>query len=165
VAIVSKVFASFFTSGGAPALGLTPEVTIHRADVPALEVSGAAMSEVGAGWYAYTWPTFNTEREYVATFDGGATLDDGERYGFAATVCDEGEAGAGSGNAQGRAEILVNLQAPPTITIEGPSRTPVLVSMTTDAILSAAVASPPGILVHVEEQPPPAILVSVKESP
>lgn len=162
--VISKVFAMAFTKDGSPALGLAPTITIRRADVPALEVSAAAMSEVGDGWYAYTWPSFNTEREYVATFDGGPSLSEGERYGFAASVCDEGDGGSAA-VPEGRAEILVNVQAPPSITIQGPQRDPVLVSLVTDAILGAAVDSPPGVLVHVQEEPPPTILVSLKECP
>lgn len=41
------------------------------------------MPEMIAGLYAYTHPTFDTKKEYLFMFDGGASLDNMSRYKIA----------------------------------------------------------------------------------
>lgn len=60
-----------FTSAGAPSTGLAdaPEITIRRIDTQASVVSGAAMTEIGGGSYAYSF-TPDAMLNYTILVDG-----------------------------------------------------------------------------------------------
>jgi hypothetical protein len=71
-----------FTVDGAPETGLSPLVTIRRVDTGAVVINQAAMTEVGGGWYKYDFATYDADLDYAINCDGGASLQDEERYTF-----------------------------------------------------------------------------------
>lgn len=71
---------AFFTNEGVPETGLTPTVRIRDISDNSLVVTDAAASEVGDGWYKYDFVAYDSDKEYVIRFDGGATLVDSDRY-------------------------------------------------------------------------------------
>ncbi len=73
------LITAFFTNRGTPALLLTPTVTITEADGTPV-ISGAVMTETGGGWYRYDFAGYDASKDYQITGDGGATLEDGDRY-------------------------------------------------------------------------------------
>lgn len=72
---------SFFTSGTAPATGLIPSIVIRRVDT-ALVVTSSQMSEVGGGWYSFSFIQYTGSLDYVMTIDGGVDSLD-SRYTYA----------------------------------------------------------------------------------
>jgi hypothetical protein len=94
VAIISRTLTAYFTDRGSPALGLTPTLSIRESD--GSPVASPAVSELGDGWYAATVPNYDTTKDYVVTWDGGAGLPAGERYAFGASACETKEAIAGA---------------------------------------------------------------------
>lgn len=81
------IINSFFTDSGVPKLGLTPTIRIWEVSASAhsLVITDAAMTEVGDGFYKYSFSTYNDTKRYVFRTDGGASLADSERYEYAAT--------------------------------------------------------------------------------
>lgn len=71
-----------FTSGGLPAAGLTPVISIRNVDTLALVVNTASMSEVGDGWYKYNFTTYTASVDYAMTIDARTDAVDA-RYSFA----------------------------------------------------------------------------------
>ncbi len=76
------LITAFFTDRGTPALLLAPTVTIIEADGTPV-ISGVAMTETGSGWYRYDFAGYDASKDYLLTGDGGATLEDGDRYLYA----------------------------------------------------------------------------------
>ena len=68
----------FFAALGIPATGLSPSITTFKKVSDGSDVgSPPAITETGGGWYKFTYaPAF----DIVLVIDGGATLDDSERY-------------------------------------------------------------------------------------
>ena len=73
-----KLF-SFFTDKGVPKTGLSPTISIWEDDGSVI-VSAAAMTEVDGGFYVYDFTTYDDSKDYVIRADGGAVLQDSERY-------------------------------------------------------------------------------------
>ena len=71
---------AFFTNSGVPATGLSPTVRIRDISDNSLLVTDAAASEIGDGWYKYNFTTYDSREEYAIRFDGGATLENTDRY-------------------------------------------------------------------------------------
>lgn len=94
MAIIARTLVAAFTSGGAPALGLTPTLSILEVD--STPVASPAVVEIGGGWYSATVPNYDTEKDYVVTWDGGASLPAGERYAYGSSMCETKEAIAGA---------------------------------------------------------------------
>ena len=69
-----------FTDGGIPKLGLTPTLRIRKVSDNSLVVTDAAMSEVGGGWYKYTFTAYTGSVDYAMRADGGAVITGYERY-------------------------------------------------------------------------------------
>lgn len=74
---------TFFTNNGIPAIGLTPTIRIRRVSTGALLVTDAAMTEVGDGFYRYTFSTYDPSIDYAIRCDGGILLSGSERYQYA----------------------------------------------------------------------------------
>lgn len=82
MSITGTNVVAFFTSGsGFPASGLTPALTIRNV-ADTLIVATGSMSEVGDGWYKFSFDDYDCDNDYVITIDGGdSSLD--SRYSFA----------------------------------------------------------------------------------
>lgn len=85
----NKIITAFFTQAGAPKTGLTPTIDIWELDplnplVNTLIINGGALVEIGGGWYRYDFGTYNYDKDYAITVDGGAAsgLSTAERYKF-----------------------------------------------------------------------------------
>lgn len=76
---------SYFSNQGAPATGLSPVVTIREILTGYAVVNGAAMSEIGGGFYRYAFISHDPTKEYVVISDGGSGLSTTDRYSVSAT--------------------------------------------------------------------------------
>jgi len=74
--------SAFFTQNGSPTTGLSPTIRIRDASDGSLVVTDASMTEVGDGFYKYDFTGYLYSTDYTIRTDGGATLDDSERYGY-----------------------------------------------------------------------------------
>lgn len=74
------IFA-FFTQSGSPKTGLSPTVDIHEADGTE-SVAAGSMTEIGHGFYTYSFTTYTPYKQYGVTIDGTSTLSGPERYKF-----------------------------------------------------------------------------------
>lgn len=85
--MASKLLTVHYTSSGLPKTGLSPVVTIFELNAidPAVNnavvIDGAAV-EIGSGWYRYDFTSYDRAKNYVFTFDGGASLTAYERYKY-----------------------------------------------------------------------------------
>jgi hypothetical protein len=84
-----KIITSFFTNNGTPATGLSPTTKIWELNqtnpaINTIVINGAAMVEIGDGWYRYDFVTYDPNKSYVITTDGGGILPTYERYSVAA---------------------------------------------------------------------------------
>lgn len=80
--MASKIISVFFTNAGFPQTGLTPTIDIWEVSPDSLVVNDAAMTEIGGGWYKYTYTSYDYEKNYVFTADGGGTLTACDRYKY-----------------------------------------------------------------------------------
>lgn len=83
---------SFFTEGGVSKTGLTPQITIRDVDVPGpggIIINAANMTELGGGWYKYSFVGYDKTKDYAIFVDGGATLPVSERYKEGTNVIDD----------------------------------------------------------------------------
>lgn len=83
--MASKIITAFFTNNGVPQTGLTPTVDIWELHptIPTTNpqvVTGGAVTEIGGGWYRYDFLTYDSTLDYSIIFDGGVSLNAGERY-------------------------------------------------------------------------------------
>jgi hypothetical protein len=72
---------AFFTDAGVPQTGLTPTIDVWESDGTQV-VTAQTMTHVGGGHYKYDFAGYDNEKDYVVRADGGATLDDTDRYKF-----------------------------------------------------------------------------------
>lgn len=73
-------FIAYFQERGVPKTGLTPTITIRRVETGSLEVNAGTMLEVGEGWYRYDFVGYDLTWHYSAIADGGAGLENVDRY-------------------------------------------------------------------------------------
>lgn len=85
---MNKTITAYFTEAGTPKTGLTPTIRIRDVSDNSLKVTDASMTEIGDGWYKYTFTSFVIGTEYVIRCDGGATLTDPDRYVWGSSSCD-----------------------------------------------------------------------------
>lgn len=83
--MATKILTVHFTNNGNPVAGLSPTVDIYELDpitptTNTLVVNDGAAVEIGGGWYRYQFTAYDTSKNYVFTFDGGAGLSAYERY-------------------------------------------------------------------------------------
>ena len=74
---------TFFTSAGNPATGLTPTIKIRKVSDNSLVIDGGSMSEIGDGFYKYSFAQYSGSVDYVMRTDGGGSLAASDRYQFA----------------------------------------------------------------------------------
>ena len=76
-------FTAYFSESGVPKTGLSPTITIQKVSDNSVVVNAQAMTEVGNGFYKYSYTTDNDE-SYVGVADS-VTLTGSERYAPIAT--------------------------------------------------------------------------------
>ena len=79
------IIISFFTEQGAPKSGLSPTIDIVDIELDSLVVNGASMTALTTmthGYY-YDFTTYDETKKYAITVDGGAALNNLDRYQFA----------------------------------------------------------------------------------
>lgn len=83
---MKKLITAHFTVDGVPQPGLAPVIDIIQLGTAPTSstpvVSGGLMSEIGGGWYRYDFVTYDLTKDYVFNIDGGATLENGDRYKY-----------------------------------------------------------------------------------
>jgi hypothetical protein len=79
------IIISFFTDKGVLKSGLSPTIDIIEVVSDTLVVSGAAMTALTnmTHCYYYNFAAFDNTKEYAVTVDGGAVLNNIDRYQFA----------------------------------------------------------------------------------
>lgn len=80
---MTKVILAFFSSSGTPSTGLSPTIRIRVATTGTLVVTDEAMTEVGDGFYRYSFTTYDEDASYSIRADGGAGLSASDRYVYA----------------------------------------------------------------------------------
>jgi hypothetical protein len=115
------IIFAFFTKSGIPETGLSPVIDIWEDDGTQV-VTSTLMAEVNGGFYQYDFTTYDGSKNYAIRADGGATLDNAERYVFSsnevAGVWDEqlndhtitGSTGATLSNIQFLADRVRNIE-------------------------------------------------------
>lgn len=83
--MATKILTVHFTNSGVPVTGLTPTIDIYELDqldpnTNPLIVNNGPVTEIGGGWYRYDFTTYEFEKNYAFTFDGGPSLSAFERY-------------------------------------------------------------------------------------
>lgn len=76
----AKSILSYFSAEGVPSTGLSPTIKIRDVVDGSLLVSESAMSEVGDGFYRYTFSQYNVTGTYSIRADGGKTLGASDRF-------------------------------------------------------------------------------------
>ena len=77
---------AYFTSGGMPAIGLTPTVSIWDL-AGTIYATASAMTEVAGGFYNYDFTTYDYNKDYVMTAYA-STLPAAEQYVVATNESD-----------------------------------------------------------------------------
>ena len=79
------IIGTFFTNNGALASGLSPTINIVNVATGSLVVSAASMIALSQMTHAYTYDftDYDDDVNWAITVDGGATLNDQDRYKFA----------------------------------------------------------------------------------
>jgi hypothetical protein len=80
--MATKTIISAFTENSIPKTGLSPLIDILDADTNIKIVTAAAMTELQDGYYKYDFTSYDFDKKYAISVDGGATLQDAERYHF-----------------------------------------------------------------------------------
>jgi|SRR3989304_1207378 len=83
---MTTMIQSNFQNNGVPATGLTPAITIYDLSDNSVVVNASAMSEVANGIYKYSFTTYDVTKEYAIYVDGGATLDNTDRYQYSSNA-------------------------------------------------------------------------------
>lgn len=76
---------TFFTENGSPKTGLSATIRIRNVSSTALVITDEAMTEVGDGFYKYSFTSYDNTIDYVIRAEGGATLSDTDRYVFSSS--------------------------------------------------------------------------------
>ncbi len=84
------IITAYFSQDGAPKTGLSPVINVRDVSDGSLVVNGAAMTEVGDGFYKYSFAAYDSSKDYAILCDGGSGLSGAERYAIA-TSLDQGE--------------------------------------------------------------------------
>ena len=79
------IIISFFTEQGALKPGLTPTINIVDIEADSLIIDGASMTALTVMTHAYFYDfvAYDEDKKYAITVDGGAVLNDIDRYQFA----------------------------------------------------------------------------------
>lgn len=82
---MSLLITAYFSDGGSPKTGLSPTIDIYDLSDNSLDIDGGAMTEVGGGFYKYTFTAHDNTKDYAIICDGTATLSGSERYAISTT--------------------------------------------------------------------------------
>jgi hypothetical protein len=74
------LITSFFTENGIPKTGLSPTIRIRDLSDNSLVITDAVLTEVGDGYYSYEFVEYDDTKDYAIRTDGGASLNNYERY-------------------------------------------------------------------------------------
>lgn len=77
---------AYFTSGGTPAEGLSPTISVWKTDGTPV-VSDSAMSEIAGGFYTFDFSTYSNQNDYVMRAYE-STLPTAEQYVVATNEAD-----------------------------------------------------------------------------
>ena len=78
------IILSYFSDNGVPATGLSATIRVRDLSDNSLVVNSVAMSEIGDGFYGYTFTAYDNTVEYGFRADGSSTLGNSDRYAFGA---------------------------------------------------------------------------------
>ena len=89
------IIISFFTEEGTPKVGLSPTLNVADIEADTLAISGASMSGLASMSHAYYYDfaSYDENKKYAITVDGGAALNDSDRYQFATNETENLETG------------------------------------------------------------------------
>lgn len=82
MAIATVQIVSNFTDGGLPLTGLSPTIKIREVGTGLVVITADPMTDIGDGFYKYSFTTFDTDKSYVYVVDGGNALADEIRYSY-----------------------------------------------------------------------------------
>jgi hypothetical protein len=80
------IIIAFFTDSGSPKTGLSPTIRKRKLSDDSLVVTDVAMTEVGDGFYKYSFSAYDRTLDYAIRVDGGAALADNDRYKYGSNV-------------------------------------------------------------------------------
>ena len=73
------IVTAYFSESGSPKTGLSPTVDIIDISDNSVDVNDGAMTEVGQGFYKYTFSGYDSSKDYLVIADS-VTLTGDERY-------------------------------------------------------------------------------------
>lgn len=76
----SMLIVVWFSASGAPQTGLSPTLDIYDLSDNSIAVNDGSMTEIGDGFYKYSFTSYQSSKDYNIVCDGGATLSGHERY-------------------------------------------------------------------------------------
>jgi len=77
---MSLLFVAYFTEYGEPKTGLSPTIRIRDLSDNSLVITDVAMSEVGDGFYKYSYAASDNAKNYIGRAYGGVSQPAGEKY-------------------------------------------------------------------------------------
>jgi hypothetical protein len=77
---MALLFVAYFTEYGEPKTGLSPTIRIRDLSDNSLVITDVAMSEVGDGFYKYTYAAADNTENYAGRAYGGSNQPAGEKY-------------------------------------------------------------------------------------
>ena len=77
---MSESILVYFEDKGAPASSLSATIRIRDLSDHSLVVNSATMTEVGDGFYEYTFTAYDNTKEYTFRADGSSSLGNLDRY-------------------------------------------------------------------------------------
>jgi len=86
--MATRVLTAFFTLAGAPETGLTPTVTVRKVSDNSVVVNAQSMSEIGDGWYKYSWSSYDDTEQYVVIYNAGTDTVDARYLYSESSVAD-----------------------------------------------------------------------------
>ena len=76
------IILAYFSDNGVPATGLSSTIRVRDLSDNSLIVNSVAMSEIGDGFYGYTFSAYDNSVEYSFRADGSSSLGNLDRYSY-----------------------------------------------------------------------------------
>ena len=73
------ILIAFFSDQGIPKTGLTPTIDVWKDDATHI-INAQVMTEIAGGFYKYNYVAYDETVNYCIRADGGAGLQDNDRY-------------------------------------------------------------------------------------
>jgi len=73
------ILMAFFSDQGIPKTGLSPTIDVWKDDATHV-ITAQAMTEIAGGFYKYDFAAYDEAVNYCISADGGAGLQDNDRY-------------------------------------------------------------------------------------